>query len=810
MDQVDSVRQCWKRGIEPDLRELFPGDTGRGGGDTARDQHLREQQLVDAICEDMRWRWAGDGAAKKNTDDYLRELAEDLDLNDRASLARILACEWAIRRKLGDDFVLGELHKRHPGVAAALASAIAESDYFQQLSVDQRDAILSAAVPKLSDHQDGGDGESVYQTIDPAATQTHAPQSGGTLSTVASGQAGTSRPAANSSGPQLAADANPTRLGRYQVVRKLGSGAFGDVFLGYDEKLDRHVAIKTPRRQWLERTGDVEIFLSEARAAAGLNHPGIVTTHDIVEESDGTILIVMEYIDGGNLQDLFDQQANDRSMIQALGTRFIASVGYQTALALAEAHHHGLIHRDLKPANLMVKEEQIRITDFGLAIQAKDTAGQSQMAGTPAYMSPEQVESNIEGLDARSDVWSLGVILYQLSTGQLPFQGSVQEIFQRIKNEKPQRPRLIDKKIPAQLEAVILRCLEKNREERFDNVLQVADELRPLAAPSVPGFRWEYIALPLGVALSFIGTAVGLSYTSLLIAFESFFSTGDLVSFGVESFLFVALTLGVGPPLVAIGNWFCCRRCKALSINAPTIPCRVSRWAIGCIAAGVASAGFGLPMYAFAVVLGIVASLSIRRRKRWLTGYRHIAAGLVLGALLVIPWTFYWWAFGRIYPTVAERESFDRAVAAGDFPAAESSLETLMQLSTEFPVSYKGGERLAMIYEARLKLARGDHAAAIELANNATNAFFLNASVRICGEIVRAAAYRDAGMELELASEKIALSGSLYPYQTRLPAWAIELLDELGPIEPPEQNFFWGETEEVAPAPPAPLVDPSA
>lgn len=799
MNHVDSVKQSWRQGIEPDLRSLLPVDTNQGGGDATRND-----QIVEAICEDMRWRWSSDGTEKKKTDDYLRQLGDDFNLADQNALVRLAACEWEIRSRRGDDGVLPELQQRYPSVAVKLVHAITSSEWFQKLSDTDRDVIFRTI----------GDEDEAFQTVDPAATQTHDPKSDGALSTVASGKPDFESRSAAKPFRSISDDAkNITKLGRYQVVRKLGSGAFGDVYLGFDDKLNRHVAIKAPRRQWLERTGDVESFLAEARAAAGLNHPGIVTTHDIVEEADGTILIVMEYIEGGNLQDLIDQQSDGRSMVQKLGETFIASIGYQTALALAEAHHHGLIHRDLKPANLMIKNDQIRITDFGLAVKAKDTAGQRRLAGTPAYMSPEQIEANADGLDARSDIWSVGVILYQLSTRELPFAGNVQEIFQKIKETPPRRPRSIDKKIPERLESIILRCLEKDRRDRFENVLQLADELRPLAAQKIPGFRWEWLVLPAGIILSMLGTIVGLSYTTMLIMFEPFFSTSDLINYGIESFVFVALTLGIGPPLVALGNWFCCRRCKALSANAPNIPCRVSRWAIGCLAAGSASAGFGFPMYVIAIVLGIVASVSIRRKKRWITGYRHITAGLVLGAILLIPSLFFWWSFGGVYRTVAEREMFDRALAADELSVAESSIARLKQLAETFPVSQKGGDRWALIYEARLRLAENDHEAAIELTNQASDGFFLNNNTRACAQIVRATAYLRTGMEMELNLEKGGISTSLYPVPPRLPLWAETMLDDLGPIEPPDDISLWGtpdEAEEAAPLPPAPLIDPSA
>lgn len=796
MSHLDSVREAWQSGVEPDLRNLLSMDTVKDATET-----IREQNIIAAIAEDMRFRWLEGAGSRKTTSDYLSELAEDIGPFSHEAIVQLAVFEWDFRTRSGEISAASELRDRFPEIANAILDSLTATDTYNQLSIDRQADIRKQLAP----------GSTAFETLDPDALKTRLPNSAldsdpGLLSTQASDDL--------RDGPRFRGDRDetdqPTRLGRFRVIRKLGSGAFGEVFLGYDDKLQRHVAIKVPRRAFLEQAG-VESVLAEARAAAGLDHPGIVTTHDVVEEADGTILIVMEYVDGGTLQDLIDQDAEKGSVLQRMGATFVATVGYEVALALAEAHHHDLIHRDLKPANLMLKDQKLRVTDFGLAVASKDTAKGYELAGTPAYMAPEQIEATPEGLDARADIWSVGVILYQLATGELPFSGNIRELFEKIKAEKPVPPRSIDKKIPDQLEQIILRCLEKNRDDRFLTVLELADEIRSLTVPRPPGLRWECVFLPLGVILTVVGTVIGVAVTASLIGFEQFFSVSELVGFGFKSFVAVALTLGIGPPMTALGNWFCCRRCKALSSNTPTIPCKVSRWAIGSLAAGVASAGFGVPMYLLAIVLGGIAIYSIRRKRRWLTGRKHVAAGLILGFILMIPWLLFWFSFSRIYTTIAARQAFDQAISNGDVEIARQQLLIMNEGAQQYPLTMKGGASMALVYEARLALENGDYEKAIELTDEVTSGFFLNVSIRLCAQIVRATAYMEAERESDLSFEKSSIASSLEPVPVPIPEWAEQMLDQLGPIEPfPESPWLFDFNEEAAPAPPAPAIDPSA
>ena len=209
----------------------------------------------------------------------------------------------------------------------------------------------------------------------------------------------------------------PRRLGRYQVVRLLGQGSSGSVYLARDGELDRDVAIKVPTARSLALPGRLEAMLAEARLAAGLKHPAIVGVHDVGHDDDGSVFIVLEYVEGTTLSDLLQRGRIEPVRLAGL----IASV----ADAVHHAHGAGLVHRDLKPSNIMIDGQgQPRVADFGLAIteaSQHDKAG--EVAGTPTHMAPEQVRGEAHRLDGRTDVWALGVILYQGLTGRLPFVG---------------------------------------------------------------------------------------------------------------------------------------------------------------------------------------------------------------------------------------------------------------------------------------------------------------------------------------------------------------------------------------------------
>ena len=274
----------------------------------------------------------------------------------------------------------------------------------------------------------------------------------------------------------------PQRLGRYQVVHLLGEGNFGSVYLARDGELHRDVAIKVPTSRALALPGKLEALLAEARLAAGLRHPAIVGVYDVGRDDDGSVFIVLEYVEGTTLSDLLVRGHVEAVRLAGL----IASI----ADAVHHAHAAGLVHRDLKPANIMIDAQgQPRVADFGLAVSDDpQTDRTSEVAGTPNYMAPEQVRGETHRLDARTDIWALGVIFYQGLTGRLPFiAGDRTALFDEILHRDPIPPRQVDDSIPPELERICLRCLFKRMPERYSSSIDLADDLRAwLAAAGSP------------------------------------------------------------------------------------------------------------------------------------------------------------------------------------------------------------------------------------------------------------------------------------------------------------------------------------
>ncbi len=296
--------------------------------------------------------------------------------------------------------------------------------------------------------------------------------------------------------------------GRYELRDQIGRGAFGIVHEVYDRRLGRLAALKTMPIGALdnaEAAADLHRFHQEAQAVARLSHPGIVTVHDF-GETGGNAWIVMELVIGETLRAVLDR--GERPPI-----RECARVVTDLLDALHYAHGRGIVHRDVKPANILlaVGAEDglgaVRLADFGIALMGESGAtSPGEMVGTPSTMSPEQLRG--DPVDGRADLWAVGIILYELLTGQRPFSGGVPAIFAAILAQQPTPPSELVPGLPAGFDAVIERALAKAPEDRFQSASAMAEAVRAAAAgapvprPALPGLDHQGSAPKLAVPLA--------------------------------------------------------------------------------------------------------------------------------------------------------------------------------------------------------------------------------------------------------------------------------------------------------------------
>jgi serine/threonine protein kinase/formylglycine-generating enzyme required for sulfatase activity len=362
--------------------------------------------------------------------------------------------EYLERIDLGEVVNRDEFLARHSEIADALRSFFSAEEPLRKIAATKM-SNESAAISTQSIAAQGQ--ETVLPKLQP----------GRSLGTSGSGLAG--------------------KFGRYEILRALGKGAMGAVYLAQDTQLKRQVAIKTPHLEE-DPTGELlKRFYREAEAAATLRHANICPVHD-VGQIDGKHFISMAYIEGRPLSDLIKngKLRNERHVLIAV---------YKLARALQQAHDRGIVHRDLKPANIMVdKQGEPMIMDFGLARKrrAEGEASLTQsgvIMGSPAYMSPEQIEGDPESVGPASDQYSLGVVLYEMLTGQLPFRGSVVNVLAQIITKGPAPPGELRPGLDPRIEAVCLRMMAKKSRDRFPTMKAVADQLaaivkNPASAPA--------------------------------------------------------------------------------------------------------------------------------------------------------------------------------------------------------------------------------------------------------------------------------------------------------------------------------------
>jgi formylglycine-generating enzyme required for sulfatase activity len=275
----------------------------------------------------------------------------------------------------------------------------------------------------------------------------------------------------------------PEQFGRYRILRRLGQGGMGAVFLAHDTQLDRQVALKVPHFSPSDGAMLLQRFYREAKAAAKLTHPNLCPVHD-VGQIDGIHFLTMSYIEG---KPLSDYTARGRRIPE----RQVAVLVRHLALGLQEAHDHGVIHRDLKPSNIMVnvRGEPV-IMDFGLARRVQKEEARltksGAVLGTPAYMSPEQVRGDVDAMGPGCDIYALGVILYELLTGKLPFDGPGTAVLAQILTREPEPPSRYRKKLDPQLEAICMKAMAKPVPERYATMAAMAAALASFSQKEQP------------------------------------------------------------------------------------------------------------------------------------------------------------------------------------------------------------------------------------------------------------------------------------------------------------------------------------
>ena len=488
---VFRLEESWRTRGEADLVEFVvePGHP------------LRERALIELIKVDQEYRW--ESGKRKPLEDYLREWPELR--GKRETLAELLTAECETRAYLNEETNRDDLSARFPEIADQIDWKTVRGDSEESAAPEFRVRCPHCHRPVLL----RGD-ETLREVACPCCQSRFSVLSD------------------ESSAVEEGADSRISRhVGQYELLQRVGKGSFGTVWKARDTRLDCIVAIKIPRFGQLHAE-DAERFLKEAQAAAQLQHPNIVHVRE-VELDEETSYIASDFIEGTPLDEVLAEQR--------FGPREAAQLCAKIAGALHYAHERGVVHRDLKPSNVMIDASgEPHLMDFGLA---KREAGEvtmtldGQIIGTPAYMSPEQAKGGGHRADRRCDVYSLGVLLYEMLTGEQPFRGNIRMLLKQVAEDAPPPPRKLDSHIPRDLETICLKCMEKLPEQRFPTAEAVAEELRrflqgvpitarPIGAPS-RAWRWcRRRPLVAGLAGAFLLASISGTIVSSLFAVEAF------------------------------------------------------------------------------------------------------------------------------------------------------------------------------------------------------------------------------------------------------------------------------------------------
>ncbi|HND55935.1 MAG TPA: serine/threonine-protein kinase, partial [Pirellulaceae bacterium] len=374
-------------------------------------------------------------------------------------LAELLPLEFEIRARAGETPLEIEYCERFPEDRDTVAAA------FQEFAAWVQESTLSPLASqdrRASDARRDSDDRRVARVERPDA----APSAGAADSRAV--------PVVTADGTHLSADDTPSEIGRYRIVRRLGQGGMGVVYLAHDPTLDRQVALKLPFLDPRDPRAAARRFAREARAMAAIHHSNLCPIFD-VGEIDGRPFLTMAFIDG---QTLAERLVETGRMPPQLAARIVGTL----AVAVQTIHEAGIVHRDLKPTNVLVDRRGcLFITDFGLASSEAHDPGltsSGMLIGSPAYMAPEQIETRDDPVGPQSDVYALGVILYELLCGRRPFDGSGMAILGKVSSGEPPTPPTRFAPLPEPLEAICLRALAFRTGDRHSSAAELAAELQ--------------------------------------------------------------------------------------------------------------------------------------------------------------------------------------------------------------------------------------------------------------------------------------------------------------------------------------------